>query len=166
MSGIVNIHATCLRVARAGLAFRAPAGAGVLLLGDSGAGKSDLALRLIGRGAQLVADDRTDLEVRRGRLVARAPRNIAGLMEIRGLGIVEMPHAASAHIALVVNLSGKVKRMPERNFFTPPKPLVLAQNARPFLISLPALEESAPDKILAAVAALHHGAFRESVKRN
>ena len=50
--------------------------------------------------------------------------------------------------------------MPERRTFAPPKPLHLAQKARPFLIALPAFEESAPDKILAAVAALHNDALR------
>ena len=64
-----NIHATCIRIARAGKVFGAPASAGVLILGESGAGKSDLALRLIGRGAELVADDRTELDAS-----ARPPR--------------------------------------------------------------------------------------------
>jgi serine kinase of HPr protein (carbohydrate metabolism regulator) len=162
----VNVHATCLRVGRAGRPFRAPASAGGLLLGDSGAGKSDLALRLIGRGAQLVADDRTDLCVESGRLVARAPRSIAGLLEVRGVGIVAVAHAASAHIALVVNLAGKVRRLPKQQRFAPPQALKLAPKARPVLIALSAFEDSAPDKILAAVAALHKGSFRESVKRN
>jgi serine kinase of HPr protein (carbohydrate metabolism regulator) len=165
MSLSANIHATCVRIGRAGVALKAPASAGVLLLGDSGAGKSDLALRLIGRGAKLVADDRTELSVERGRLIARAPKSISGLMEVRGVGIVEMPHAASAHIVLVVDLAGKVKRLPERQRFAPPKGLQLAQKARPFLIALRAFEESAPDKILAAVAALHNDALRCSVKR-
>lgn len=161
----VNVHATALVVGRAGQALGAPARAGILLLGTSGAGKSDLALRLIGRGARLVADDRTLLSVERGRLVARAPDNISGLIEVRGVGIVAMPHAASAHIALVVDLAGRVDRLPERQRFAPPKSLRLPAKARPALIALSAFEDSAPDKILAAVAALHQGAFRESVKR-
>ena len=159
------MHATALVVGRAGQALGAPARAGILLLGTSGAGKSDLALRLIGRGARLVADDRTLLSVERGRLVARAPDSISGLIEVRGVGIVAMPHAASAHIALVVDLAGRVDRLPERQRFAPPKSLRLPANARPALIALSAFEDSAPDKILAAVAALHQGAFRESVKR-
>lgn len=166
MNIVVNIHATCVRVAHAGHAFGAPPNAGVLLLGSSGQGKSDLALRLIGRGAQLVADDRVDLFVRHGRLVARPPHSLAGLMEIYGLGIVEMQHAASAKIVLAVDLSQRVSRMPERIVYVPPKRLDLPTKARPPLISLSAFEDSAADKVIAAVAALHKGTFRETVKRN
>ncbi|MGH7330764.1 MAG: HPr kinase/phosphorylase, partial [Polyangiaceae bacterium] len=99
----VNIHATCVRLGRHG----------VLLLGKSGVGKSDLALRLIGRGAELVSDDRCDLSVERNRLVARPPRAIAGMLEVRGVGIVTLDHAPSASIALAIDLSGRVERMPE-----------------------------------------------------
>lgn len=166
MSASVNIHATCVRVARAGAAFHAPADAGVLLIGKSGSGKSDLALRLIGRGAVLVADDRVDLSVQRGRLIARPPQSLAGLMEIYGLGIVAMRHAPSAKIYLVVKLSDKIRRIPEHRVFTPPKKLGFPTQARPPLILLSAFEDSAPDKVFAAVSALHHGSFRDYVKRN
>jgi HPr kinase/phosphorylase len=166
MSASVNIHATCIRLARAGRAFRAPPKAGVLLIGASGAGKSDLALRLIGRGAILVADDRVELSARRGHLTARAPQSLAGLMEIRGLGIVEMPHEESVDVALVVELSQSVRRLPQRRVFVPPKSLALPANARPPLIVLSANEDSAPDKVIAAVSALHNRTFRETVKRN
>jgi HPr kinase/phosphorylase len=162
----VNIHATCVRLARAGNTFGAPPFAGVLFIGDSGAGKSDLALRLIGRGAELVADDRTELYIRRGRLIARVPKPLAGLMEVRGLGIIEMPHAAETAVSLVVELSATVKRMPGHGHFVPPKPLILPPQARPARIVLSGFEASAPDKVLAAVAALHNDAFRETVKRN
>jgi hypothetical protein len=67
---------------------------------------------------------------------------------------------------LVVNLSASVKRMPRRRSFAPPRPLKLSRQAHPMRISLWAFEASAPDKVLAAVAALHNDAFRESVKRN
>ena len=166
MKAAVNIHATCVRLARAGSIFRAPPSAGVLLLGESGSGKSDLALRLIARGAQLVADDRTELFVERGCLLARAPRRIAGLIEIRGLGIVEMPHAARARIVLAVDLSGKVKRLPDRRYYAPPKPLILARKAWPARMTLSAFDVSAPEKILAAVAALHTRSLRDTVKGN
>jgi serine kinase of HPr protein (carbohydrate metabolism regulator) len=166
MSTSVNIHASCVQVAKAGANFGAPKTAGVLLIGPSGGGKSDLALRLIGRGALLVSDDRTELFVRRGTLMASAPRTLVGLMEIRGIGIVERTHARSVPVALVVDLSGKVTRLPKRHLFAPPKALAMSQKNRPRLFFLSAFEDSAPDKVLAAVAALHNRSFRETVKRN
>lgn len=87
-------------------------GRGVLILGESGAGKSDLALRLIDRGARLVADDYTLLSSEAGALVASAPSTIAGRMEIRGIGIVTMPSDDRATIALAVRI-GTEERMPE-----------------------------------------------------
>ena len=91
------------------------AGQGVLIRGPSGSGKSDLALRLIDGGAQLVADDQTELSPQGGRVVARAPDTIAGLLEVRGLGIVTVPHRSWAPLALVVDLVGEdqVERLPE-----------------------------------------------------
>ena len=91
-------------------------GRAVLLRGPSGSGKSDLALRLIDAGAQLVADDRTDLEMRDGRLWARVPETIAGKLEVRGYGIVQVPHLDEAPVALVAELVplDQVERMPER----------------------------------------------------
>jgi hypothetical protein len=67
---------------------------------------------------------------------------------------------------LVVNLSATAKRMPRHRSFVPPKPLMLPRQARPMSISVCAFEASAPDKVLAAVAAVHNDAFRDSVKRN
>ena len=166
MSASANIHASCVQVAEAGERFGAPKSAGVLLIGKSGAGKSDLALRLIGRGATLVSDDRTDLFLRRGRLMASAPRALAALIEIRAVGIVELTTARDVPIVLVVDLSGKVTRLPKRHFFAPPKALAMPQKNRPPLLFLSAFEDSAPDKVLAAVAALHNRTFRETVKRN
>src|SRR3981189_3410655 len=89
-----NIHASCVAIGARG----------VLLLGASGTGKSDLALRLIDEGAKLVADDRTILFTAKGMLHARAPASIKGLLEIRGLGIVELPVRTRVKIALVVRL--------------------------------------------------------------
>jgi serine kinase of HPr protein (carbohydrate metabolism regulator) len=89
-------------------------GRAVVLEGRSGSGKSDLALRLIDRGARLIADDQT-LLVRQGQgLVARCPATIAGRMEVRGLGIVEAPAVAEAPVALIVRLGEEDQRMPER----------------------------------------------------
>lgn len=85
-----------------------------MLEGVSGAGKSDLALRLIDRGAKLISDDRT-LLVRTGQqLVARAPGTIRGQIEVRGLGIVTMEHVDDVAVALIVRLGGEPMRMPER----------------------------------------------------
>ena len=105
MSSATQIHATCVEVA----------GAGVLLLGASGTGKSDLALRLIDAGARLVADDRTDLLRRDGELYASAPDSIAGRIEVRGLGIVAVPAVAQTRVRLAVELVGPdlVERLPE-----------------------------------------------------
>src|SRR6185437_7376254 len=125
-------------------------------LGKSGAGKSDLALRLIGRGAVLVSDDRCELSVERNRLVARAPRAIAGLLEL--------DHAPLAAIALAVDLSGRIERMPEIPHYAPPKPLDLPRSAQPRLIALNAFESSAPEKIAAAL--LRQTGRRAPVKRN
>jgi HPr kinase/phosphorylase len=87
------------------------AGEGVLLIGPPGAGKSDLLLRLLARGFDLVADDRVDIEDG----VARPAPALAGLLEVRGLGIVRMPHVASARLALVVDLGGTPSRLPLPN---------------------------------------------------
>ena len=90
-------------------------GRAVMIEGPSGAGKSDLALRLIDRGAVLVSDDYT-LCVRVGTdLHARVPSaTIAGRIEIRGQGIVEMPHVDDVPVALLVRLDPAPERMPER----------------------------------------------------
>ncbi|MBV9044777.1 MAG: HPr kinase/phosphatase C-terminal domain-containing protein [Alphaproteobacteria bacterium] len=153
MTASVNIHATCVRIGSAG----------VLLLGKSGAGKSDLALRLIQRGATLVADDRTMLTVERGALVARPPTTIAGLIEVRGMGIVPVRHAASARVALVIDLSGKPERLPEPRSYVPPTPLTLKHRPPPY--ALHAFEASAPDKVVAALSLRRRGTKRSQVKR-
>lgn len=80
---------------------------GVLLLGPSGAGKSDLLLRLLDRGFALVADDRVCIEDG----IARAPDRLAGLIEVRGLGIVRLPYVKQVRLALAVQLA-KPPRMP------------------------------------------------------
>ena len=100
-----QIHATTIDIA----------GSGVLLSGPSGSGKSDLALRLIDGGARLVADDRTDLALADGRLVASAPREIAGRMEVRGLGVLEKDAVPQTVLTLVVELVDpeNVERVPK-----------------------------------------------------
>lgn len=98
-----TVHASC--VARGGSA--------VLLAGASGRGKSDLALRLMDRGAMLVSDDYTDVRNDGGRLIARAPDRIAGQMEVRGIGLVSFPHVSDIPVSLFVDLDGEPERMPE-----------------------------------------------------
>ncbi|HEV2562922.1 MAG TPA: HPr kinase/phosphatase C-terminal domain-containing protein [Rhizomicrobium sp.] len=163
-----NIHATCILLARAGEAFGAPADAGILLLGESGVGKSDLAMRLIALGATLVADDRVELSVENNLLIARAPANLAGLIEIRNVGIVALPHAAEARVALAALLGTgeNLPRLPEHERYRPPAGINLVEEFCPPLLRLSAFEISAPAKIAAAAAAFAHGLFREDSKRN
>lgn len=158
----INIHASCVVTAQAGNAFGAPRHAGVLILGESGAGKSDLALRLIAMGATLVADDRCDLFVTSGYLHAAVPRTLAGLIEMRGVGIVRMPYRPDARIALAVRLADPVAvpRLPEPAAYRPPSPLELPEPNLPRQIRLAAFEASTPAKILAAVAEAAGGAVR------
>lgn len=101
-----QIHATCVELA----------GTGALLRGPSGSGKSDLALRLIDRGARLVADDRVVLAAGADGVVASAPPALAGMLEVRGLGLARLPSIARARIGLVVDLAaaGEIERLPER----------------------------------------------------
>jgi serine kinase of HPr protein (carbohydrate metabolism regulator) len=97
------LHASCVAIG----------GRAVLLSGRSGTGKSDLALRLIDRGAVLVSDDYTEVRRRDRTLYATAPARIVGRIEVRGIGIVDMPHLAEAEVALLIDLDGAVERMPE-----------------------------------------------------
>ncbi len=88
-------------------------GRAVLLCGPSGSGKSDLALRLMDRGALLVSDDQTIIHRIHDGLTASAPATIAGLIEVRGIGIVAVPHAGPVPVAMRVTLGPDVVRMPE-----------------------------------------------------
>jgi HPr kinase/phosphorylase len=83
-------------------------GAGVLVMGPPGSGKSDLVLRLMARGFDLIADDRVD--VTDG--VASAPASLAGLLEVRGIGVMSLPHRGCATLALVVALGEVPQRLP------------------------------------------------------
>lgn len=117
-------------------------GRGVMLCGPSGSGKSDLALRLIDDGARLIADDRTDLSLDAGRVMASPPLSIAGRMEIRGYGIVPMPFEQSVPLALVVELVDReaVERLPE------PQTLEILGQALP-VVALHAQDASAVAKV-------------------
>lgn len=99
-------------------------GKGVLLRGPSGAGKSLIALELLNRFAQrrlpasLIADDRIDLETTTRALVMHAPPNIAGLIELRGRGIVTRPSRDKATLHLVVDLVPELTRFLEEEELT------------------------------------------------
>jgi serine kinase of HPr protein (carbohydrate metabolism regulator) len=131
------VHATTLDIA----------GLGVLILGGSGAGKSDLALRLIADGALLVADDQTDVEARGNELWARAPEKITGLIEARGVGIVPAAIKRASRLALAVQLADAPERMPERRTWSLP-----GSGVQIPLIELSPFEASAPAKLRLAVS--------------
>ena len=120
-------------------------GRAVLICGPSGSGKSDLALQLIDRGFVLVSDDQTIVRKSGGRLLADAPDSIAGKLEIRGIGIVEMERVGDVGVALVVELTSDIQRLPddsrERVVLGIPVPL----------ISVDAKTASAPSKVALAL---------------
>jgi serine kinase of HPr protein (carbohydrate metabolism regulator) len=88
-------------------------GRAILITGPSGSGKSDLALRLIDRGFNLVSDDQTIVRRAGDRLIATAPPTIAGKLEIRGIGIIEMDAQADVPVALIVELTTDFARLPD-----------------------------------------------------
>jgi len=133
-----TVHASCVAIG----------GRGVLLAGRSGAGKSDLALRLIDRGAALVSDDYTLVRNAGGRLIGSAPAAIAGRIEVRGIGIVPMGHLAEAPLALLVVLDEAVERMPAE----PLERRAIAGGTLP-VIALAGLESTAPIKVELALRA-------------
>lgn len=100
--GIMRFHASCAALGRSDAADA------VLLVGQPGAGKSDLLLRLVDAGWGLVADDQVDIE---GGL-ARPPAALAGLIEVRGLGIFRRPFLPQARVRLVVELGVQPERLP------------------------------------------------------
>jgi serine kinase of HPr protein (carbohydrate metabolism regulator) len=117
-------------------------GRGVLLLGQPGSGKSDLALRLIDRGAVLVADDRVHIAAD-GTLHPAA--TLSGLIEVRGVGILPVPYTAGIPAVLAIDLDGPVQRLPEAAVRE------VGGLCLP-CIALSAFEASAPRKVELAVA--------------
>lgn len=126
----MQVHASCV----------AQGGHGLLLLGPSGSGKSDLALRLIGRGFLLVADDQVVIEAGR----ASPPAALAGLLEVRGVGLLRFPYEAGIRLALALALGERPERLPA----------AAGPSAWPGvrLLAFDPWEFSAPDKAATALA--------------
>tara|TARA_R100001244_G_scaffold20643_12_gene21810 strand:- start:14713 stop:15168 length:456 start_codon:yes stop_codon:yes gene_type:complete len=100
-----TLHATAVAIA----------GAGVLIRGASGSGKSDLALRLIDRGATLISDDQVDIVRDDKDLLLSPPARLAGKLEIRSLGICEQEFLSGVELKLVVDLKHHPDRFPFDN---------------------------------------------------
>jgi serine kinase of HPr protein (carbohydrate metabolism regulator) len=133
-----TVHASCVAID----------GCAVLISGRSGSGKSDLAIRLIDRGARLVSDDYT-LVVRSGAtLLARAPATISGRIEVRGVGVVAIEPVADVPVGLVADLDAAPERLPELT-----ERRVLAGIALP-VVAIAGLEASAPIKLEMALRML------------
>jgi serine kinase of HPr protein (carbohydrate metabolism regulator) len=140
---------------------------GVLILGAPGAGKSDLVLRLIdepgfGTGnalirARLVSDDQTIVERRGEVLYASAPKPIAGLLEIRGQGIVAVEHMREARLSLVVRLmpAKEIERLPENTQINRIAGVELPE------IAIDPAALSAPARIRAALTGAPHDGLRQ-----
>jgi serine kinase of HPr protein (carbohydrate metabolism regulator) len=148
----VMLHATCLDIG----------GRGVLIQGRPGAGKSDLAIRLIdqpGSGiagglpktARLVADDQVVIRRLAAGLVASPPENLRGLIEIRGLGILKIPYCPETILRLIVTLrkNEEIDRMPQ-----PTDLMVKILGVGLPRISLDPRSASAPARLRAALDAL------------
>ena len=137
-----RVHGTCV-------ALR---GGAVLLRGRPAAGKSDLALRLIDAGGRLVADDQVDLRRTARGILASAPKAIARLLEVRGVGILNVPSVARARVVLAVDLlaRGRIARLPA------PRHLRLLGVSLPRLALSP-FESSAAAKVRLATRAALRG---------
>lgn len=120
-------------------------GRAVIIVGRSGSGKSDLALRLLDRGFVLVSDDQTYLRMANGKLVAAAPPAIRGKLEVRGIGIVERESVDNVPVCLMVELASEIERLPDDGR----ERLILGANIP--LVSIDALTASAPAKVAMAL---------------
>jgi len=128
-------------------------GRAILITGVSGSGKSDLALRLIDRGFTLISDDQTLVRKDGDRLIASAPPTIRRKLEIRGIGIIEMETASDVPVALLVELTSDIQRLPDDS------------RERPILgINLPLVTIDATTASAAAKVVLALGRFGLPVK--
>lgn len=143
---VENLHGTVIALG----------GKAAIIRGAPGSGKSDLALRclavaptaLIPCPAQLVADDRVEVRRQGDRLLAVAPATIRSKLEVRGIGIVDVPSAASCELVLVVDLTtpDKIERLPD------PQPYADIMGVQLPLVRLAPFEASAPVKLLLALS--------------
>src|SRR5215210_9355247 len=120
-------------------------GRAVLTIGPSGSGKSDLTLRLLDRGFALVSDDQTLVKRDGDRLLASPPPNISGKLEIRGIGIVDVDHLTDMPVALIVELTSDIQRLPDDSRERPILGVKLP------LITIDAMTASAPSKVALAL---------------
>ena len=135
-----RVHATCVEIGTAA----------ALLRGPPGSGKSDLALRMIEQGARLVSDDYVEVSARDRRLYASPPAELAGRLEVRGVGVVRLNHVRRARVGLVVDLVPQVaERLPM------PHSIELEGILLP-LHALAAFEGSATAKLRLLMRALDH----------
>lgn len=130
-----TVHCSCVAID----------GRAILIGGRSGTGKSDLALRLIDRGAALVSDDYTIVRRARDQLIASAPETIRGMIEVRGVGLIELEPLADVPVALFIDLDRAPERLPDLD-----DKRMVAGVALP-TIGLNAHEDSAPFKVEAAL---------------
>jgi len=127
------------------------AASAVFIRGGSGSGKSDLALRLIARGAELIADDQVTLEKRQENVFAGPVDVLRGLIEVRGIGLLRYPEAMPARLRLAIDLVARedVPRLPEWEYMD-------IFGVKIPMVRLHAFDASAVDKAHAAMMVVHH----------